>query len=61
MKIVDSANGLDQRYAPHLLIRTIALEAGKEWSSKSAGWSMIDVGSGTGYWLQERSRVFARD
>jgi AraC-like DNA-binding protein len=57
MEIVDSANGLDHLYAPHLLIRSIVVGAGEEWSPQSAGWSLIEAGSGTGYWLEEQSRV----
>jgi len=57
MRIVDSANDLEHLYAPHLRIRSVALGAGKEWSPQSAGWSLIKVGSGTGYWLEGQSRV----
>ena len=57
MKIVDAMNELNHPYAPHLLIRGVSLAPGKELTPQSSGWSLIQVGSGTGYWLQEQRRT----
>lgn len=57
MKIVDATNDLNHPYAPHLLLRGFSLAAGKEWSPQLTGWTLIQVESGTGYWLQGQSRV----
>jgi AraC-like DNA-binding protein len=56
MKIVEAMNELDHPYAPHLVIRNVSLAPGKEWSPGSSGWSLIQIGSGTGYWLQGQAR-----
>ena len=50
-------NKLGQLYEPHLVIREITLPPGKEWLPKTSGWSLIQIGSGNGYWLQEQSRT----
>lgn len=57
MKIVDATNGRSHPYAPHLRIRGFSVAPGKEWSPQLSGWSFIQVGSGTGYWLQEQWRT----
>lgn len=57
MKIVDTTNELNHPYAPHLLIRALSLAPSKEWAPQFAGWAMIQIGSGTGYWLQGQSRI----
>lgn len=57
MKIVDAANGLSHPYTPHLLMRTVALAPGKEWSPQSSGWTLIQIESGTGYWLCRQARA----
>jgi AraC-like DNA-binding protein len=57
MKIVETTNQLNQPYAPHLVVREFSLAPGKEWAPQTAGWTLILVGSGTGYWLQGQARV----
>ena len=42
-------------YEPHLAIREFSVPPGGEWLSKLSGWSLIQVRSGTGYWLQAQS------
>jgi AraC-like DNA-binding protein len=52
-------NGTTARdaYAPHLLLREVALDAGKEWAPPATGWCLVQVGGGTAYWLQGQSRL----
>lgn len=50
-------NKPDNFYEPHLEIREIAVSPGKEWRPRLSGWSLIQVGGGNGYWLQEMSRT----
>jgi len=57
MKIVDTAKELNRPYAPHLLMREHTLAAGKEWVPLLSGWSLIQIGSGNGYWLLGNSRM----
>jgi len=45
-------NKLDRPYESHLTIREFSVPAGGEWTSKLTGWSVIQVGKGTGYCLQ---------
>ena len=42
---------LDRSYAPHLFISEMPLPPGEEWTPGLAGWSLIQVGSGNGYWI----------
>ena len=42
-------------YEPHLAIREFSVLPGGEWVPKLSGWSLIQVKSGTGYWLQAQS------
>jgi AraC-like DNA-binding protein len=39
-------------YEPHLAVRELTLLPGGEWTPQMPGWTMIQVGSGNGYWLQ---------
>jgi AraC-like DNA-binding protein len=55
LKIVNAMNKL--LYEPHLVVREFFLSPGKEWIPKLSGWSLIQINSGTGYWLQEQSRT----
>jgi AraC-like DNA-binding protein len=48
---------LDHFYEPHLEIREISLPPGKEWRPRLFGWSLILIGSGSGYWLENQSRT----
>lgn len=57
MKIIDATNELNHPYAPHLLIRALSLAPSKEWAPQLAGWALIQIGSGSGYWLQGQSRI----
>jgi AraC-like DNA-binding protein len=43
---------LDRSYEPHLVIREMYLPPGLEWVPRFSGWSLIQVGSGTGYFLK---------
>jgi AraC-like DNA-binding protein len=47
-------NRLDRLYEGHLTIREFSVAAGGEWASRLAGWSVIQVGRGTGYYLHPR-------
>ena len=38
-------------YEPHLAIREFSVPPGREWCVKLSGWSLIQVRSGTGYWM----------
>ena len=42
-------------YEPHLVIREFSVPPGGDWLPKFSGWSLIQVRSGTGYWLQAQS------
>jgi AraC-like DNA-binding protein len=42
-------------YEPHLAVREISVPPGGEWSPRSPGWSLIQIGRGTGYFLQSQS------
>ena len=43
---------LDRSHEPHLVIREMYLPPGLEWVPRFSGWSLIQVGSGTGYFLR---------
>ena len=47
----------DRLYEPHLAIREFPVLQGAEWLPRLSlsGWSLIQVRSGTGYWLQAQS------
>ena len=45
---------LDRLYEPHLVIRELSLLPGLEWTPRFSGWSLIQISSGTGYFLQPR-------
>jgi AraC-like DNA-binding protein len=45
----------DHLYGPHLAIKEVSVLPGGEWLPKLFGWSLIQVKSGTGYWLQAQS------
>lgn len=42
-------------YELHLAVREFSVPPGGEWQPKLSGWSLIQVRSGTGYWLQAQS------
>jgi AraC-like DNA-binding protein len=44
----------DRSYEPHLVIRELSLLPGLEWAPRFPGWTLIQVVSGTGYFLQPR-------
>lgn len=44
-------------YESHLTLREVSLLPGTEWQPALPGWSLIQVGSGTGYWLQSQTRT----
>lgn len=50
-------NKSSHSYEPHLVIREFFLSPGTEWIPKLSGWSLIQINSGNGYWLQELSRT----
>jgi len=39
-------------YEPHLTVSEFSVPPGEDWLPKSPGWSLVQVRSGTGYWLQ---------
>jgi len=41
-------------YKPHLSLTELTLPPGAEWSPRSAGWAVIQIGSGGGFWLQPK-------
>ncbi len=45
----------DDLYKDHLAIREFSVLPGEEWLPGFSGWSLIQVGSGSGYWLQAQS------
>ena len=45
---------LNGSYEPQLIIRTMELPSGGEWSPEFPGWSVIHVSQGEGYWLHPR-------
>lgn len=57
MKIVAETNGRNHPYTPQLQIQARALAPGEEWAPQSAGWSVIQISDGNGYWLQGQSRT----
>src|SRR6267154_933970 len=42
----------DLSYEPHLELCELSLAPGDEWKPRSSGWSLCQVHSGEGYWLQ---------
>ena len=42
-------------YVPHLAFREFSVAAGADWLPKLSGWSLIQIKSGSGYWLQANS------
>jgi AraC-like DNA-binding protein len=56
MKMVEESNGGSHSYAPQLQVQAFSLGAGEEWKLPAPGWSLIQVGSGSGYWLQGQSK-----
>lgn len=57
MKIIAATNELNHPYAPQLVIRESSLAPGAEWIPPGSGWSLAQIESGTGYWLQGQSRT----
>jgi len=50
-------NKPEHLYEPHLAIREFSVLPGGEWLPGLPGWSLIQVGSGAGYWLQGQSSI----
>lgn len=42
-------------YIPHLAFREFSVSAGADWLPKLSGWSLIQIKTGSGYWLQANS------
>lgn len=42
-------------YESHLMLREFSLSPGGEWLPHLPGWILIQINSGTGYWLQAQS------
>lgn len=57
MRTVDATTEMNHPYAPHLVVREFPLAPSKEWSPQLDGWSLIQIESGSGYWLHGQSRV----
>ena len=58
--IVEDCNNmskLDRSYETHLVVRKSTAPPGGEWTPRSPGWSLIQVESGMGYWLQAQSSI----
>ena len=45
---------LEYLYEPHLVLKEFSVSTGKEWLPKLPGWSLVRIGGGNGYWLQEQ-------
>jgi AraC-like DNA-binding protein len=41
-------------YLPHLVVQERLLLPGEEWQPRLSGWALIQIRSGSGYWLHER-------
>ena len=50
-------NKPDHLYEPHLTAREVSLAPGKDWVPKNYDWSLLQIGSGNGYWLQDQTRT----
>jgi len=50
-------NKANHLYEPHLVVCEVSVLPGGEWAPRSYGWSLIQVESGTGYWLQAQSNT----
>jgi AraC-like DNA-binding protein len=46
----------ERTYEPHLAIREVSVPPGGEWGPRSPGWLLIQIKSGTGYFLQPQLR-----
>lgn len=46
---------LNNSYEPHLAVRELTLPPGGEWSPRLAGWAIVRISAGSGYWLQPGS------
>jgi AraC-like DNA-binding protein len=46
---------IDLLYEQHLVINKHSVLPGGEWTPRSLGWTVIQVQSGVGYWLQPQS------
>jgi AraC-like DNA-binding protein len=44
----------DHPIAPHLAVKNISVAPGREWLPRLAGWTMIQVRAGAGYWVHPR-------
>jgi AraC-like DNA-binding protein len=44
----------DRIYAPHLTVNEASLPPGAEWMPKRSGWTLIQIATGSGYWLGPR-------
>ncbi|MDX1953416.1 MAG: AraC family transcriptional regulator [Verrucomicrobiota bacterium] len=45
---------INRSYEPHLVLREISLRPGEEWTPQFSGWTLIQVGTGTAYWMQPK-------
>ncbi len=52
-----TANQSAHSYQPHLTIREYSVPPGREWVPSLAGWSLLQIGGGMGYWLQGQART----
>ena len=57
MRNAKQLNRLDDLYEPHLALKELSLLPGGEWLPRSSGWLLIQVVSGSGYWLQAQSSI----
>ena len=56
-KLVNRMKKTERTYEPHLAVREFSVPPGGEWSPRSPGWSLIQIGRGTGYFLQPQSSL----
>ena len=56
-KLVNRMKKTERIYEPHLAVREFSVPPGGEWSPRSPGWSLIQIGRGTGYFLQPQSSL----
>ncbi|HEY3762964.1 MAG TPA: AraC family transcriptional regulator [Verrucomicrobiae bacterium] len=57
VKTIEHKNKLAHFFEPHLTLKIVSVSSGEEWIPKTHGWSLVQVQSGNGYWLQEQSSL----
>lgn len=57
MEALKTSKPPDALYETHLVIREHSVSSGKEWLQKFSGCSLVQISSGTGYWIQGQTRL----